>query len=453
MAGMKGLITNTVGRILSFPVISSYKEGLSPIEYFITTHGARYGLTATALQTAKAGYLTRRLVDVSQDYIVAEEDCGDKTGRCIKSKADVSGIGVSLMKVIGGRIVTKDVVDKKSGVRIPKGTLLQRDDILKIEESDVDEVFVRTPLTCRVSRGICRQCYGLDLGRNSLVQIGEAVGIVAAQAIGEPGTQLTMRTFHQGGVAEEDITQGLPRVEEMFERRIPKNPAAISRSSGKVLEIKKQNKEHIIIILPELEHKKQSKNEVIEYLVPFGRTPIVSVGQKVKKGDLLTDGSAELVELFKYAGKEITEDYIIHEISRIYDLQGAAISRKHIEVIVRQMFSRKRIKNPGDTHFSVGDIVEDTAFMEENKKVIASGGEEAKVENLVLGISEVALTAKSFLSAASFQNTTRVLIRNAIKGARDELRGLKENVILGRLIPAGTGYRKITNDASSDAEK
>ncbi len=454
MAGMKGLITNTVGRVLSFPVISSYKEGLTPIEYFITTHGARYGLTATALQTAKAGYLTRRLVDVAQECIITKKDCGDKCGKKVQTKVDVSGIGIPLVKIMGGRVLAKDVLDDNGDVIIRKREMVRRAEVLIIEKNGVEEVFLRTPLACKSLKGICQKCYGLDLGRGKLVQIGEAVGVVSAQAIGEPGTQLTMRTFHQGGVASEDITMGLPRVEEVFERRIPKNPAVISTVEGEILEIKKNNKEKIVVILPEIDDKRKTKKkgekDTVELVIPFGRTLIVAIGQKISRGEFITDGSAEITSLFKYGGQEVTENYIINEISKIYDLQGESISRKHLEIIVRQMFSRRKIKSSGDTWFVMGDVVEYAALVEENERVKEEGKEEAKGETVVLGISEVALTTKSFLSSASFQNTTRVLIRASLRGIKDELRGLKENVIIGRLIPAGTGFKNQSKDSEEN---
>ncbi|MFA6274517.1 MAG: DNA-directed RNA polymerase subunit beta', partial [Candidatus Paceibacterota bacterium] len=288
--------------------------------------------------------------------------------------------------------------------------------------------------------GICQTCYGLDLGRNRLVDLGEAVGIIAAQAIGEPGTQLTLRTFHAGGVAGTDITTGLPRVEEIFERRIPKNPAIVSETDGEIFEIKeKDGKEKIIKVLSDT--KVDGKSNEIEYIASFHRMPIVKVGDKVKKGQLLTDGSADIAEIFKFGGKEIVEEYIIREINKVYELQSASISRKHTEIIIRQMFSRRKIKDAGETNFSVGDIVENTAFLEENNRMKKISGKEAKAETIALGITEVSLRTKSWLSAASFQNTNRVLVENAIKGGVDSLRGLKENVIIGRLIPAGTGFK------------
>jgi len=440
MTGMKGLIQNNQGQTLEFPIIPCYLEGLSPIEYFITTHGARKGASDTALNTAKAGYLTRRLVDVSQDVIITEEDCGTREGKLVR-KENISGVEISLSKNIRGRVLAADIKDKKDNVLYKKGFLITKEEARNIEGTGIEEVFVRSPLTCKTAHGICQKCYGLDLGRNHLVQLGEAVGIIAAQAIGEPGTQLTLRTFHAGGVAGTDITTGLPRVEEIFERRIPKNPAIVSQTDGEVIEIKKKDeKETIIKVLSD--SKADGKKNEMEYIAPFRRTPIIKVGARVVKGELLTDGSADIAEIFKYGGKELAEEYIIREINKVYELQSASISRKHTEIIVRQMFSRRKIKDAGETNFSVGDIVENSALIEENLRVIELGDKEAKAETIALGITEVSLRTKSWLSAASFQNTNRVLIENAIKGGVDTLRGLKENVIIGRLIPAGTGFRK-----------
>ena len=439
MIGMIGLIQNNQGKILEFPVIPCYQEGLSPIEYFIITHGARKGASDTALNTAKAGYLTRRLVDVAHDVVVTEQDCGTKDGITI-TRENISGIEIPLSKNLRGRVLAADLKDSKGKVLYKRGFLVTKEEAYNIEGAGFEEVFVRSPLTCKTVHGLCVLCYGLDLGRNTLVAEGEAVGIIAAQAIGEPGTQLTLRTFHAGGVAGTDITTGLPRVEEIFERRTPKNSAIISETDGEVLEVKtKENKEKVIKILSE--SKTDGKKNEMEYDVPFRRTPLVKAGDKVKKGELLTDGSADIAEMFRLAGKEVVEKYIIEEINKVYELQSASISRKHTEIIIRQMFSRRKIKDAGETNFSVGDIVENTAFIEENKRVVADGGKEAKAETVVLGITEVSLRTKSWLSAASFQNTNRVLIENAIKGGVDDLRGLKENVIIGRLIPAGTGFK------------
>ncbi len=443
MAGMKGLIQNTAGETIEFPIISSSKEGFTPIEYFITTHGARKGLSDTALNTARAGYLTRRLFDVAQDVIISEADCGTKEGTVIE-KESASGIEIPLSKNIKGRYVASDIVSPSGETIFKRGHFINHLDAEVVEKAGVSEVLVRSPLTCKLSEGICQKCYGADLGNNLTIALGEAVGTVAAQAIGEPGTQLTMRTFHAGGTASVggDITSGLPRVEEIFERRSPKNPAVVSRTDGEVVEIRVDEKEKIIVVMPELEDRKGGKaKEAIEYSVNFRRMPLVSVGSKIKKGQLLTDGSADLEELFKYGDRQQTEKYIIHEITKIYELQGASISRKHMEVIIRQMFSRRRVKIKGDTSFSVGDVVDGHRLEVENKKAKEAGGEEAKADSLVMGIQEVSLTRQSFLSAASFQHTTKLLIAAATKGSQDHLTGLKENVIIGRLIPAGTGFK------------
>lgn len=438
MAGMKGLIQNTTGRTIDFPIIPSYKEGLSPIEYFITTHGSRKGLADTALNTARAGYLTRRLVDVAQDVIVTEDDCGTKLAKRIVKEV-ISGFEIPLSRTTRGRILAKDVVTPSGEALFKKGHLVSKDDAMLIEQKGVEEVFVRTPMTCKTVYGVCRTCYGLDLGRGKMIEKGEAVGIVAAQAIGEPGTQLTLRTFHAGGVAGVDITQGLPRVEEIFECRNVKNPALVAKYSGTVSEIKDTGTEKVITVLS---NKEETKKDSVDYLVVGRRVSVVKVGQEVVKGELLTDGSANIDEVYEYGGREAAEDYIIREIIKVYELQGASIARKHLEIIVRQMFSRRKIKDAGDTAFSVGDVVEVTDLIEENAMMRDRGLREAKAELVILGITQTALFAKSWISAASFQNTNRILINNAIRGGTDTLRGLKENVTVGRLIPAGTGFRE-----------
>jgi DNA-directed RNA polymerase subunit beta' len=458
MAGMKGIITNVSGESLEFPITSNYKEGLTPLEYFITTHGSRKGLTDTALNTAKAGYLTRRLFDVAQDEIITNEDCGTKDGTQINKKT-ASGIEMPFSKTVKGRFLAADVIDSEGNTLFKKGHLVTKHDADVIDDANIQSVSVRSPMTCKSLRGVCVKCYGVDLGNNKVIELGEAVGTVAAQAIGEPGTQLTMRTFHAGGVATVggDITQGLPRVEEIFEKRKPKAPAVISHIDGLVSEIKVVGKDRLIVVTPEAGEPKGKKLDN-EYLVGPNRQILVRVGAEVKKGDLMTDGSADLDELFKYAGREKTENYIIHEVSKLYELQGAAVSHKHIELIIRQMFSRRKIRDAGDTRFTKGDVVEVAELALANEEAKAKGLTEARADAVIMGISEVSLSRASFLSAASFQHTPRVLIQAAIRGAEDDLVGLKENVIIGRLIPAGTGFeggykKKLIWEATSKQSK
>jgi len=444
MGGMKGLIANNAGETIEFPILTCYTEGLTPLEYFITTHGSRKGFTDTALNTAKSGYLTRKMFVVAQDTIITEEDCGTKEGVIIDKYA-ITGIETPIAKHIKGRFLSADVVDSSGKVLFKKDHFLSKKDAAAIEGAGITSVSVRSPLSCKTLNGICIKCYGADLGKNKIVELGEAVGTVAGQAIGEPGTQLTMRTFHAGGVASVggDITHGLPRVEELFEKRKPKNPAVVASVSGTVSEIKQTDKEKAIVVTPVLEDRKKTKTNAgdsVEFSVSLNRVILVKVGDEIKKGDIITDGSADIDELFAYAGRDKTINYIIHEINKPYELQGETVSRKHIETIVRQMFARKKIKSAGDTIFSVGDIVEQAFLTEENLRVKALGKEEAKAESVVMGITDVSLSRKSFLAAASFQWTTRILISSALRGHEDPLTGLMENVILGRLIPAGTGF-------------
>ena len=441
MSGMVGLMQNTKGETIEFPIVASMKEGLTPIEYFITTHGSRKGLADTALQTAKAGYLTRRLFDVAQDAIVTEKDCGVKTGVLI-NKISASGLEISIARNIKGRLLADDIKDAKGKVMFKKGLLLSAEDAKKVEDKGIESVSVRSPMVCKTQQGICQNCYGMDMTTNNLIDIGEAVGTVAAQAIGEPGTQLTMRTFHTGGTASVggDITQGLPRVEEVFEKRSPKNPAVIAHVDGTVLEIKNDGKEKMIILMPDANDKSSKSKKNTEYPAHFRRMPLVKEGDTVKKGDFLTDGSANIEELFKYAGKEKTQEYIISEINRIYELQGASIARKHIEVIIKQMFSRLKVKDSSDENITPGDVIDNFEFGKATKRAKENNLTPPSADSLVLGISEVSLSRKSFLSAASFQNTTKILINAAVRGREDKLIGLKENVIIGRLIPAGTGF-------------
>jgi DNA-directed RNA polymerase subunit beta' len=442
MVGMKGLIASVSGETIQFPILSCSKEGLTPIEYFITTHGSRKGLTDTALNTAKAGYLTRKLFVVAQDVVVSEDDCGTSAFITIH-KQSASGLSIPLQKTIRGRILAEDIKTADGKVLFAKGVMLSKKDALKVEEAGVNEVKVRSPLSCKTVRGVCAKCYGLDLGKNNLVDLGEAVGTVAAQAIGEPGTQLTMRTFHAGGAASQggDITSGLPRVEEVFEKRRPKNPAVVATVNGVVTGMKDQGKEKTIFVIPEIEDKGKTKASEVEYTFPYRRTVMVKVGDKVKKGQLLTDGSADIDEVFEYGGEEAAKDYVISEVSKIYELQGETVSRKHIELIVKQMFSRRRITDAGDTNLTEGMVIDEIQLTEENAEAKANGGSPAKAEKMVMGITETSLSRKSFLSAASFQHTTRVLIANSVRGASDDLTGLMENVIIGRLVPAGSGFQ------------
>jgi len=444
MAGMKGLIQNTMGETIEFPIVSSTKEGLTPIEYFITTHGSRKGLTDTALNTAKAGYLTRRLFDVAQDIIITEVDCNTKESIVI-SKNTGMDTGSSVAKNIRGRVLAQDVVTTDGTVMFKKGELLTKNDAQAIDQSDVEKVYVRSPLMCKTLHGICSKCYGMDLGRAELIDVGEAVGTVAAQAIGEPGTQLTMRTFHSGGIASVggDITQGLPRVEEIFEKRRPKNPAVISTVSGHVTSVKDFGKEKIITVIPDIEDKAKSKKGTseIEYVFNPKRVSFVKMGDKVVKGQMLTDGSADIDEIFKYAGKEKAMEYIISEVSKPYELQGEAVARKHIEIIVKQMFSKKVVKNAGGSDHSIGDIIDELDLEVENEELKKQKVALIEADLDVMGITESSLSRRSFLSAASFQHTVRILINAAIKGTKDTLQGLKENVIIGRVIPAGTGFK------------
>ncbi len=442
MAGMKGLITNPRGEIIEFPITSSLKEGLTPIEYFISTHGARKGLADTALNTARAGYLTRRLFDVAHDVVTLEHDCGTKEGVTIR-RPGKENIGGSFADRITGRVLA-ETIDAK-GASFKRNYLLNRDEAEKIEQSDAQEVIVRSPMTCKVYRGVCQQCYGTDLTTGEMIDLGEAVGVVAAQAIGEPGTQLTMRTFHTGGVATAggDITMGLPRVEEVFECRMPKLPASMAKVSGTISDIIRDGQESIITILPDVASTKTAKGakKETEYRIHPARQILVKVGQSVQKGDFLTDGSADLEEIFLLAGKEVAQQYIINEITRIYELQGVSTGRKHLEIIVKQMFSRMSVTGTGDTQISAGDIIADFEFERLNNEMKDAGKEGAKGKQLLLGITEVSLTRASFLSAISFQNTPRKLAEAAVSGSVDRLVGLKENVIIGRLIPAGTGFK------------
>mgnify|MGYP001615293772 CR=1 FL=1 len=457
MAGMKGLVINPSGQIIELPVKHSFKEGLDVLEYFISTHGARKGTADTSLRTSTAGYLTRRLIDVSHEVITSEEDCHDEEGLEIK-RQDAEDIGQNFYFKIGGRFVLEDIKGKGTGPRsktiIRKGEVISQKVIELIIDSGIQGLRVRSPLSCKSLRGVCQKCYGWDLGHNKLVKLGEAVGIVAAQAIGEPGTQLTMRTFHTGGIAGGgDITFGLPRVQEIFEVREPRGKATISQFEGKVIEV---TSEGVIKVESEISQNNStsssrgskvkkvmsSKNQIIEYQVPAGMAIWVKSGEAIKKGQQLCEGHLNLRELFKVTGVKEVQHYIIKEIQSIYVSQGAVIHDKHIEVIARQMFSRVKIKDSGDSFFVPGEIIEKTKFLEINNDLKKAGKKLAQGQPVLLGMTRVALTTDSFLSAASFQETSRILIKASLEGREDKLRGLKENVIIGKLIPAGTGFLK-----------
>ncbi len=445
MMGMKGIVANPAGQEIEVPVLASFKEGFNVLEYFIATHGARKGSADTALRTATAGYLTRRLVDVAQDVVVREVDCGDRDGIDLL-RADSDEVGQAFSGRVFGRVVLDDVKDSASGeVLVRAGELVTRALAKRIGETKVLSVRVRSPISCRARHGLCQLCYGYDLGHNALVQIGEAVGIVAAQAIGEPGTQLTMRTFHVGGVAGGgDITQGLPRVEEIFEVRPPRGKTVIADFAGTVDDIGERGNQKVVTI------KGEHGSE--EYVLPPRTQSWVSQGDLVGAGAQLCEGHVDLKELMRISGIEAVERSIIREVQRIYTTEGAAINDKHIELIVRQMFSRVRVQDSGDTNLTEGEVVEKLRLDIENDEARAKGGAIATASPVLLGITKVSLTTDSFFSAASFQETARVLITAALEGREDKLRGLKENVIIGRLIPAGTGFRsgRAANASTSD---
>ncbi len=439
MAGMKGVIVNTQGRPIDFPVISSYKEGLSPIEYFITNHGSRKGLADSALSTANAGYLTRKLIMASQDVVITEIDCGAKKGLVLREEV-VDGIVKPITKNLFGRVLSETLKNEQGEVLFKKGHLITKKDLKVIGQHHVVEAVIRSPLTCDTVYGLCQHCYGLDLGRNQLVKFGEAVGIVSAQAIGEPGTQLTLRTIHSGGVVgASDITAGLPRVTQLLECSTAKFPATVSRVNGEVVDIRPEGDTKIVQILADADSVKNGEKNH-EYVITIPRTVIVKKGMRVRKGDLLTDGSADVHEMYEVGGFDRAQEYIIAEISRVYELNSSPVSRKHLEIIVRQMFSRRRIIAPNDTRFTTGQIIENVEFVKENERAVQENGIPATAKMILVGISQVSLTSKSWMSAAAFERTTTTLVNKAIQGGTDEFRGLMENVMIGNLIPAGTGF-------------
>ena len=492
MAAMRGLMTAPSGRIIDLPIRSSFREGLTVLEYFISTHGARKGLADTAIRTADSGYLTRRLIDVSQDVIINEEDCGTTNGIWIEHRVE-RGLVEPLTQRIVGRLAASDIIDPDSGeIIVHRDEEITEEAAARIDESSVPRVHVRSPLDCQSRRGICQKCYGRSLARGRMVEIGEAVGIIAAQSIGEPGTQLTMRTFHTGGIAGTDITSGLPRVEELFEARVPKGQAIVAEIDG-VVEITRQDdfrkvkvvssevyrdeqelppgsvpvvKEGDLVDIDTVVARTPEGNEITarmaghisfvddkaiityedrderEYQVPPAARLRVENGQRIKAGELITEGAADPQDILRILGREAVQLYLVDEVQKVYRSQGVSINDKHIEIIVRQMLRKVKIETPGDTELLPGELVDRFAYEDINAKVLAEGGEPATAQTVLLGVTKASLNTGSFLAAASFQETTRVLTEAAIQGSVDHLVGLKENVIIGKLIPAGTGLKK-----------
>ena len=452
LAGMRGLMADTTGRTIELPIKSNFREGLDVLEYFMSAHGARKGLSDTALRTADSGYLTRRLVDVSQELIIRESDCsvnegGEIPGMYVKAFADGREEIESLEERITGRFSCETICDAKGNVIVKANHMItpkRAHDIVTIgvdeNGNEITKVKIRTILTCRSRLGVCAKCYGANMATGQAVQVGEAIGIIAAQSIGEPGTQLTMRTFHTGGVAGDDITQGLPRVEELFEARKPKGLAIITEFAG-TAEIKDTKKKREIVVT------NKETGESKAYLIPYGSRIKIMDGAELEAGDELTEGSINPHDILRIKGVRAVQDYMLQEVQRVYRLQGVEINDKHIEVIVRQMLRKVRVENSGDSGLLPGTMADLLEFEDINKKLVAEGKEPAEGKQALLGITKASLATNSFLSAASFQETTKVLTEAAIKGKVDPLIGLKENVIIGKLIPAGTGMKRYGNIA------
>ena len=449
LAGMRGLMADTTGHTIELPIKSNFREGLDVLEYFMSAHGARKGLSDTALRTADSGYLTRRMVDVSQDLIIREMDCAvdrdEIPGMYVKSFTDGKEEIENLQERITGRFSCETICNKDGEVLVKANHMITPKRAARIMKEGVDEngnpleqVKIRTILTCRSHIGICAKCYGSNMATGEPVQVGEAVGIIAAQSIGEPGTQLTMRTFHTGGVAGGDITQGLPRVEELFEARKPKGLAIITEIAGVATIKDTKKKREIIVTNPEDGDSKT-------YLIPYGSRIKIMDGAVLEAGDELTEGSVNPHDILRIKGVRAVQDYMLREVQRVYRLQGVEISDKHIEVLVRQMLKKIRIENNGDTEFLPGTLVDSLEFEDVNEAMIKEGKEPAEGKQVMLGITKASLATNSFMSAASFQETTKVLTEAAIKGKIDPLIGLKENVIIGKLIPAGTGMKRYRN--------
>lgn len=515
LAGMRGLMADPSGRIIALPIRSNFREGLTALEYFLSTHGARKGLADTALRTADAGYLTRRLVDVAQDVIITSDDCGTQAGIWF-TESSAKETGQKLKERISGRVAAAPVVDPRTGeILVERNQLIDEMTLATLERAGIDKVFVRSPLTCENRFGLCKLCYGSDLARGGMVRMGEAVGIIAAQSIGEPGTQLTLRTFHTGGVANaEDITQGLPRVEELFEARTPKGEAVISEIAGtidvywegdvkklKVVNSRLRRKTHMIPsgyeMLVRSDDRVQANTPIAQALAPDsepqqllaamdgniyiepeddgGYKAVIrredidqwvtdipasarlkkDKGDRVEVGEQITEGSKNPREVLRIQGREAAQMYLLDEVQRVYRSQGVSIHDKHIEVIVRQLVRRVRVLRSGDTDMLIGELVDRFEFEERNEAVVAAGGEPARGEPVLLGVTKASLNTDSFLAAASFQETTRVLTDAAVRGAKDGLRGLKENVIIGKLIPVGTGFetRRRSLDAATEVDE
>ncbi|MEK3888990.1 DNA-directed RNA polymerase subunit beta' [Bacillus sp. FSL K6-3431] len=439
LAGMRGLMANPAGRIIELPIKSSFREGLTVLEYFISTHGARKGLADTALKTADSGYLTRRLVDVAQDVIIRENDCGTDKGLLVASLKDGTEVIEPLEERLIGRYARKKIVHPETGeIFVSENELIHEDLAKEIVNAGIEEVWIRSAFTCNTRHGVCKQCYGRNLATGTVVDVGEAVGIIAAQSIGEPGTQLTMRTFHTGGVAGDDITQGLPRIQELFEARNPKGQAVITEISGVVTAITEgRDRQQEIVVQSEIESR--------TYNAPYSARLKVAVNDEVARGEEMTEGSIDPKELLRVRDVSAVQEYLLLEVQKVYRMQGVEIGDKHVEVMVRQMLRKVRVADAGETTVLPGTLLDVHQFTDANEKALLSGKQPATGRPVLLGITKASLETDSFLSAASFQETTRVLTDAAIKGKTDELLGLKENVIIGKLVPAGTGmqrYRK-----------
>ncbi|MBV8599095.1 MAG: DNA-directed RNA polymerase subunit beta', partial [Actinobacteria bacterium] len=444
LAGMRGLMANPKGEIIERPIKANFMEGLSVLEYFISTHGARKGLADTALRTADSGYLTRRLVDVSQDVIVREEDCGTDDHIALPIRT-ADGLNKSLL----GRVISEDVHKPLASGKPGKTVVAERGDVVTLAlleelEAELGEegvLSVRSVLKCRAEAGVCQACYGVFLATGEMCEIGDAVGIIAAQSIGEPGTQLTMRTFHTGGVAGADITHGLPRVVEIFEARNPKGAATLAEINGRI-EIEQTERGPKLTLVPTELGKNGEPGDPIEYQLPRRTRLLVTHGQVIEAGDALNEGSRNPADLLALKGSTSTELYLVAEVQKVYKSQGVEIHDKHIELIVRQMLKKVRVETAGDTDLLPGQLVDRVILERENTRVKKDKGEKATFEPLILGITKASLATESFLSAASFQETTKVLTDASIEGKIDRLLGLKENVIIGKLIPAATGLKR-----------